>query len=126
MRIGLLLVVTVTLLVSACSDTSHRDEIVCTTQLVPGIVIEIRDASSGASIAETAEGEAIDQDGVQYAFEAVGDSVATAYEAPGVFVVNVRHDGYVDWSVGGVLVESDECHVITEFLTAFLEPETAP
>ena len=126
MRLGSIVALSVALLLSACSDSPHSDEIVCTTQLVPGIVIEIRDASSGASIAETAEGEAIDQDGVQYAFEAVGDPVATAYEAPGVFVVNVRHDGYVDWSVGGVLVESDECHVITEFLTAFLEPETAP
>lgn len=120
----------------ACSGGNSQNPLadeglVCTTDVRPGIVVEIRDGSSGAPIAETADGEAIDMDGTElelepYSFNGDGEMTAraTAYERPGRYRVNVRHNGYANWTAEDVTVEAGACHVTMTTLQADLEQLT--
>jgi hypothetical protein len=47
---------------------------------------------------------------------------AGAHEHAGSYAVSVTHTGYEPWQQSGVVVGRDECHVITEALTARLRP----
>jgi hypothetical protein len=48
--------------------------------------------------------------------------MAAADERPGTYDVTVAVDGYQPWAVAGVEVLAGECHVLTQHLTALLEP----
>jgi hypothetical protein len=105
---------------------------VCTASVEPAIVVEIRDARTGAPIAEGARGVVRDGAYVDslapYAF--TGASPSTMYsrraadERPGRYAVEIIHyPAYQTWTATDVRVERGECHVSTVTLQARLEPK---
>jgi 6,7-dimethyl-8-ribityllumazine synthase len=103
--------------------------VVCTDILVAGLVVEVRDATTSEPAAFGARGEIRDGSYVEMLQVEGGGTVdpATAlrlvgaWERPGVYSVVVRKEGYRDWTVSGVLVEADACHVLRVTLRAALE-----
>ena len=101
----------------------------CTTSVEPGIVVEIRDAATGAPMAAQAMGQVEDHrfaDSLA-AHGFAGNppvmlSRASAFERPGTYVVTVFAPGYLPWVRDAVEVHDDECHVRTVTLEARLEP----
>lgn len=120
-------------LVSACSE--HSDQHVmpgffCTENLLAGVTVEVRDASTAAPAACGVTGEIREGDFV----EPLGDSgscathpdlayLSGAYERPGTYRVSISKPGYKEWVRDGVVVTADACHVRTAFLSANLEAD---
>ena len=112
----------------ACGGDNQQDEQGCTTELVPGIVIEIRDAVSDAPIAENAVVVITDGDYQETltvsAYEGPDPSsayaVAGAYERPGIYDIELNLAGYESWFRTQVEVEAGVCHVNTVTFTVRL------
>lgn len=93
----------------------------CPASLVPAVVVEVRDAQTGAPRAEGARGAV--QDGAYVdslkPFE-VSLSLQGAFERPGTYAVEVHRAGYQTWTVSGVRVSKQRCGVATVRLLANL------
>ena len=104
------------------------DVISCTANLVPGIVVEIRDSNTNAPLAENSLVVITSQNYSETLtlFEREGAdlsstvSVAGAFERPGIYDINLSLSGYNGWSSTGVEVTAGVCHVGTVRLTATL------
>jgi len=102
----------------------------CSSSVEPAVVVEIRDARTGASLAASATGVVRDNSYVDSLRPHEGrgtapfalTSRAAADERPGTYSVQVYSPGYRMWAREGVRVTRDECHVRTQRLTAGLEP----
>ena len=94
----------------------------CDTILVPGIVVQVRDAATGMPI----EGPTVRMAATQGAYvdSARFAPASLADERPGTYVVRVEAAGYRPWQQVGVRVREDGCHVKTVNLTASLQPAT--
>ena len=100
---------------------------ICTTEARAGIQVEVRDAASGMPAADSVTAYA--QDGLFVdtlrTFPVVPPQGALTltgvYERPGVYAVVIMKPGYRDWIHANVVVNKDECHVITVHLDARLE-----
>jgi hypothetical protein len=120
-KAGLLLLV---LGAAACSPSGPN----CDLQALPGILLTLTDApsgappaSSGAEITVSAAGgyvESITVEGIQ-----VPGPHTLAEERAGVYEVVVTAEGYQEWSASSVRVRQGVCHVETVELTAALVPE---
>ena len=101
-----------------------------TASLEPAIVVEIRDARTGAAIAADAQGTVTDgtysDQLTPYEGGLEGPSSLfsrrAALERPGTYAVHVTHAGYMPWNASGVAVSRGECHVRTQRLHANLQP----
>jgi hypothetical protein len=102
----------------------------CTASVEPAVVVEIRDARTGAGIAADARG--IVRDGT-YAdslapYQAASSDPNTLFsrraadERAGTYVVEVQHPAYVKWTAAGIRVSENACHVETQRVTASLQP----
>ena len=115
-------------MLSSCGgDSVPGDEIACTTEARPGIIIHVFDAASGnpagcgAKATVTAPG-----------FSEVAQSFGTpcsdstpifaVLEKQGIYSVVVSKPGYQDFRVDNVVVSRDVCHVITVSIDARLSP----
>jgi hypothetical protein len=99
---------------------------VCTTEAVPAIIVEVRDAGTQAPAANGATGYARDGD-VEVVLENWDPqedalTLVGAYERAGTYSVTVEKPGYQSWKQGAVVVTRGECHVRTARLTANLQP----
>jgi hypothetical protein len=97
----------------------------CDTGIAPAVVVEVRDAVTGAPAAADARG--IVRDGTYsdslYLYEFRDDvplSLAGADERPGTYTVTLEKPGYETWTVSAIRVNDSNCHVQTVFLTAEL------
>lgn len=114
---------------AGCSGLTHPN-VVCTAEMVPAIVVEIRDARTGAALAYGARGVVRDgayADSLRPAASSSADlrdlySRAAAHERAGTYVVEVAHEGYATWTASGVRVPDEVCHVETAELRADLQP----
>lgn len=101
----------------------------CTDILVAGLEVEVRDAVTGEPAAFGARGEIRDGSYVEMlqveGFGTIDTATALmlvgAWERPGVYSVVVRKEGYRDWTVSGIVVEADACHVLRVVVQAALE-----
>lgn len=117
------------LALAGCSVFTDPDPVICTAHLEPGIVVEIRDAQTGAALAYGARGavhEGTFVDSLMPAESSSSDlrdliSRAAAHERPGTYMVEVVHDGYQPWRASAVRVEEGVCHVRQVRLQARLE-----
>jgi hypothetical protein len=108
----------------------------CSASVEPGIVVEIRDARSGAPLAGLASGMVRDgaySDSLRpAAFSDPADPVGSmtsrqaAPERPGRYAIEVQRAGYRPWTRTGVRVSRGACHVETARLRADLEPLPQP
>lgn len=99
----------------------------CDTGIAPAVIVQIRDAVTGAPAAAGARG--IVRDGTYsdslylYQFhEGVPSSLAGADERPGTYTVTLEKSGYETWTASGIRVADSNCHVQTVSLTAELTP----
>ena len=114
--------------VFAATSLGCSTQSICTLSVDPGIVVTIRDATNGKSLAGTARGVVRDgefSDSLR-PYGGLGDgtlvSRAAADERPGVYTVTVEHPGYAPWERVGVRVRPGECHVQAAELMADLQP----
>lgn len=102
------------------------EPMVCTTEAVPALVVEVRDAVTGAPAAADAIGRAEDGDfnavlvGSDRGVDAL--NLYGAFERAGTYRITVQKSGYAAWQKVGVDVSRDECHVRTVHLRADLQP----
>ena len=99
-------------------------QVVCTADLRPGILLDVRDSVNNVPAGRGAR--IIAQDG------AYADTVKNigsfdgpyqlAQERAGTYTVTVEQQGYRLWRRSGVEVTADQCHVRTVSLTARLQP----
>jgi hypothetical protein len=107
--------------VTSCGGTDP----ICTANIVPGVVVEIRDAFDGTPLAASARGVAREGSFVDSLrpHGSLGNgtlvSRAAADERAGSYTVTVEHAGYLTWQ-RGARVRANECHVETVTLTAYL------
>lgn len=117
----LLLTAVCSLIACDSPDSTHP----CTLVLEPAIVVRIRDSVSKLPAAEGAtgyvrEGSYLDS----LRTHNVELSKQAAFERPGTYTVVVIKTGYQTWKKDGVRVGSNECHVETVSLDAYLVKQT--
>lgn len=100
---------------------SCESPIFCTDNIEPGIVVEIRDAATSASIAGGATGYVRDEGYVDSLTAHTNSSLQAALERPGIYEIVVHHEGFQDWRKTGVGVSADECHVRTVRVVALMD-----
>jgi hypothetical protein len=112
-----------TLAVGGCGLITGGD---CTTELRPGIVLEIVDIVTGVSpvvpsVITVTDGSFQER----YPPAGVEGVVLSKYwfagERPGRYSILVQTPGYLDWSASNIQVRKDECHVKTLRITARLK-----
>ena len=115
------LLVPALILLAACSSREEPNEpgqsdIVCTLEARSALLVTVVDAQTGARVrgatvrATTGEfSENLTEFDGQY---------SGAHERAGTFTIVVSHPDYQQWQRAGVVVERDECHVITEQVEA--------
>lgn len=115
------------LLITSCKDNGTSSRI-CTAEARVGIQVDIRDAVTRNPTAEGAkatarEGSFIDTLRTLPVVPPQGSlTVYGVYERVGVYTVMITKPGYRDWVRSNVVVNKDECHVITVQLEALVEP----
>ena len=109
------------LVLGACNDSATA--VICSDDPVAAVVLEVRDAATGASVAAGAQGTwaAGDAGG---ALQPLGtDPVRlVAYGPAGAYALRVTHPGYADWQRTGVEVAEGRCGPIAVPMTATLAP----
>ena len=93
---------------------------VCTTDIQPGIVVtSVRDAVSGATLPDprgaVRDGAYMDSLRVWHSGQ-----LAAAFERPGMYDIEVVHEGYLPWTRANVRVRDASCHTEKVFLDANL------
>lgn len=102
----------------------------CPAVVSPAIVVEIRDAVTGAAVANDARGAVHDGTYIDplAPYESIGldpsglFSRRAADERPGTYSVEVNHPGYRTWTVAGVRANAGTCGVQTRRISASLQP----
>lgn len=118
-------IATLAICIAACGDPFGS---VCTTSVEPGIVILVRDGTTGANITDGASGTVTDGGYTdtfrpyQLAPSGAPLTVRAADERPGRYGVFVVHPGYQPVSLTAVTVPAGQCHVATESLTITMAP----
>ena len=116
---------------AGCHNPFRGGSYSCPAWIKPAIVVEIRDARTGAPLAKDARGAVHDRAYVDslipYVWTETGGpplliSRRAADERAGNYYVEVNHPGYRTWTLAGVRAVSDQCGVKTRRLSASLEP----
>ena len=113
-------------LVAGCS-ASTSPGIACTANFVYGITVNVRDSASGASLggAHGAVHDGAYVDSLR-PYASAGYDVSNvsqfsaAGERAGTYTVEVARAGYRPFSLAGVVVTRDACHVHPQSVTALL------
>lgn len=119
-RLGFVFLATV-LFVTACDS----DQILCPGEVVTPIIVEVRDATTGAPAAKGAGGEIRSRSFVSPLFVPHPDEDLELHAngPPATYEVLVRKPGYRDWSRTGVYVQGGRCGVARSTrLRANLDP----
>jgi hypothetical protein len=115
----------VILLLTGCGDTIV-DPVACPAIVEPAIVVEVRNARTGAPEADSALGVLRDGDYVDtmrvtgVTSEGTPLSLQGALERAGTYDVQIEKEGFRPWTRENVTVESGECGPQTRRLTAEL------
>jgi hypothetical protein len=103
---------------ATCGGTS--DPIVCTDQFVYGLTVHVVDATTGLPVSDGLSGN-LQDGGYSEAMMAFGSDLVGAGERAGTYSISVVASGYTEWTMGGIVVTADECHVIPVGLEARLQ-----
>jgi hypothetical protein len=111
---------------AGCSNPGAR--YYCPAVVTPAVVVEIRDAATGAPLANGAKGAVHDGAYVDSLtpYEGIGPdpntliSLRAADERPGNYAIEITHAGYRTWTVAGVRAVDGACGVITRRISASL------
>ena len=111
------------LTVGACGTT---EPIFCTEEARAGINVTITDALSGNALATGSTLTIREGDYVESSTEAFGNTMAGAWERAGTYEVSIAREGYHTWMQSGLVVNEDDCHVISVTLDVALEAISVP
>ena len=108
-----------------CEDSAVN----CTTEFVSGLEVTVIDVATGNSIIEgkpigiAQDGNYIDTMGISSRSVDLKEFryLYGAGERIGRYSVRIELEGYETWSKENIIVTRDECHVITQKITAFLK-----
>lgn len=122
-------------LLTACSSNGDDESgsgggggVLCPLWIAPGVMIEVRDASTGQPAGCDTKGSAESAGEVQSLDNGTPCSLDPAAQYvsgishTGTWRVTLEKDGYKTWSVDGVQVKSGVCGLQTVQLRADLEP----
>ena len=105
------------LLVVGCSAAEDDDEMVCTTEAVPAIAVDVDLVDQLEEPVDeiwvfARDGFYVDSVNVAQTPELTGE---LAFERIGVYTVEVIASGYQDWTQENIRVQRDDadCHVVT-------------
>jgi hypothetical protein len=110
------------LLLSAGCSASDNTGVACTTNIVYGVVVEVRDADTQAGIANIARGSVTDG-AYTDSLRANGSTLTLsgAAERTGTYVVDIRATGYQGFNTTGVKVTGGTCHVTPQTVKVSLQ-----
>jgi len=110
-------------LLAACSRNEAdvpdpTPQTVCTMEARSALAVTVVDDATGARV----QGATVRVTNGSYAENLVGFEgvYSGAHERPGTYTIVVSHPDYRQWQRAGVVVERDECHVVTEAVEARL------
>lgn len=109
------------LLFSSCKNDDNGNGVNCTDIFVFGLNVQVRDATTGGIILNNITVTAIDGS-YSEELDFIFDSFVGAGERPGDYILEVRAEGYPDFTSNPISVGADECHVITEDVEIELQP----
>ena len=100
--------------------------LVCTDVAIPGIQVIVNDSATNSAV--TSGNLMVVAKTTTYS-DTLRTTIGTnnfpwtlAYERPGNYTVEVSVTGFRPWSVDNILVQKNECHVITRTVTARMQP----
>lgn len=107
----------------ACAD--DNSSINCTEEYVPGLIVTVKDADTGAILNEGAAVTATDGDYSEdlEAISEMSTGFYGAFERQGSYIISVYKEGYAEYTSDVIEVSADRCHVITEEVIVELQPE---
>ncbi len=109
-----------------CSTSCDDGGVICTDEVVPGLVVTILDAQTGEPRSGIATAVAIDGAYVDTLVPHGGDgfgrefSKSGAYERPGTYDLRVTAPDYLEWSRKAIRLTAERCHVRTAQIEARL------
>ena len=115
-------------MISATACSISAPTVVCTDQIVPGIVIKVQNAATGAPVTDSADVQVTDGSYVEtYRYlgppnQQLTGTITAAGERAGTYGISVRKIGFAPYDTAGVRVTKDVCHVHTVTVVASLQP----
>ena len=101
----------------------------CPADMAPGIVVEVRDGTTGVPIASFAHGEirngSYSDSLVPYETDDQGvlATLTAGRGRSGTYEVRIEAEGYEPWIKTGVVVDSHDCGAVTVRIRADLSPD---
>ncbi|GAA4110157.1 hypothetical protein GCM10022393_07100 [Aquimarina addita] len=124
------LLIVLLLICTSCSVDIDNDEVTtdpvfCTEELRYGLEITVRSAAIDTNAIIIKEGITVVAKDGEYSEKLINitgtDAFIGAAERPGNYFITIRGEGYKTYtSSDPILVESDQCHVLTESLEIIL------
>ena len=103
---------------SACDVLDPK---ICTGEYRLGVRVEVVSAADGSAITDGLAGTLVEGSYVEV-MEVVENELRGAGERPGTYTLVINATGYETWWRVDLRVPADECHVITQHVTAELTP----
>lgn len=104
----------------ACDDADDNNP--CTDEIVPGLHVEVKDATTSAVLTDGVEVTVSDGE-YEETLNLVGEAFEGADERSANYIITVTKAGYIPFSSSTVAVPQNSCHVITIPVTVQLQPE---
>jgi hypothetical protein len=103
------------LFLMTCSAMSCKKEgIICTEEARAGLQLTVRSGISGVVLTEGVSVLAVSGDYVEELQRYTGDpSFVGLFERPGLYEITVTKESYRQLILDSILIDADECHVIT-------------
>lgn len=109
------------LLAATCEDEDDLIAPPCTTEVIDGLVVKVKDANTDAILSDGVLVTATDGSFTEDLDYLSGiESFSGVAENPGTYVITVSKTGYATYESEPITVAANQCHVIPENLTVVL------
>lgn len=108
-----------------CSDDDSKEDINCTEEFVPGLIVTVKDAVNG-SILKNGVTVMVTEGSFTEELETISENSSDfygAFERKGNYILTVSKEGYKTYTSGVIEVDADQCHVLTEKVTIALQKD---
>ena len=103
-------------MIFGCSDLFGPDDLICTTEMQDSLIVEVREAGTGAPAARGVTGASVHGSGTTTDLAAVDELRVRGFwgrELPGRHTITLQRPGY-QFGFARVDVPEGECHVMTQ------------
>jgi hypothetical protein len=103
------------LILFTATGCERHDDIPCTTEARAGIVVIVTDRATNTPLTDSVTISISDATGYNEPLQNHGNGFYYgAYERRGNYSLSVSRPGYQAYNASNILVEADDCHVITK------------